>query len=195
MAALALAAAAVTSAKPRLMPLLAVAGPGGPLAVVVAVGDAGPSPPIRRSLTAGRWALYAAMLTALLLLARTERDRWIPLIFATLGILAVAGYVVLRMLDGDVESLFFGGRLRDPLGYVNGQAGLLPARVLALRRARRAGAQQGPCGGRGRRARCVLGVAARAEPDARRDPGHGRLGPRSCCCSCPAVRGGSSRWA
>ena len=31
--------------------------------------------------------------------------------------------MVLRMLDGDVESLFFGGRLRDPLGYVNGQAG------------------------------------------------------------------------
>jgi O-antigen ligase len=27
------------------------------------------------------------------------------------------------MLDGDVEALFSGGRLRDPLGYVNGQAG------------------------------------------------------------------------
>ena len=63
------------------------------------------------------------MLAALLLLMRTRRDRWLPLAFATAGVMVVAGYVLLRMLEGDVESLFFGGRLRDPLGYVNGQAG------------------------------------------------------------------------
>ena len=73
--------------------------------------------------TAGRWALYAAMLAALLLLARTERERWLPLIFATIGVLVVAGWVLVRMLDGDADALFFAGRLRDPLGYVNGQAG------------------------------------------------------------------------
>lgn len=122
MAALALAATAVTSAKPRLIPLLALAGLTGLWLwswVSVSWAESGD----QALLTAGRWALYAAMLAALLLLARTERERWLPLIFATIGILVVAGWVLLRMLDGDVEALFFGGRLRDPLGYVNGQAG------------------------------------------------------------------------
>ncbi len=91
----------------------------------------------------GRWALYAAMLAALLLLMRTRAR---PLAAARLrhaGVMVVAGYVLLRMLDGDVESLFFGGRLRDPLGYVNGQAGYFLLGFLALRRPRRADPQQG----------------------------------------------------
>ncbi len=122
MAALALAAAAVTAARPRVVPLLAVAGVAG-LWLWSWLSTTWAESTDQALVSAGRWGLYAAMLTALLLLARNERDRWIPLIFAALGILAVAGWVVLRMLDGDVESLFFGGRLRDPLGYVNGQAG------------------------------------------------------------------------
>jgi hypothetical protein len=72
---------------------------------------------------AGRWALYAAALAALLWLMRRRGDRWIPLAFATGGIVVVGLYVAATMAFGDGQDLFFGGRLRDPLGYVNGQAG------------------------------------------------------------------------
>jgi len=120
--AVAVGAAAVTSAKPRLMPLLGVAGLTG-LWLWSWISTTWAESSDQAAMAAGRWALYAAMLAALLLLIRTERDRWLPLICATAGVILVAGYVLLRMLDGDVEALFFGGRLRDPLGYVNGQAG------------------------------------------------------------------------
>lgn len=72
---------------------------------------------------AGLWALYAAAFLALVLLMRRRNERWIPLAFATAGVVAVGLYVVVRMATGDGAELFFGGRLRDPLGYVNGQAG------------------------------------------------------------------------
>ena len=121
-AAVAVAAAAATSAKPRLLPVLAVAGLLG-LWLWSWLSASWAESADQAYMVAGRWALYAAGLAALLLLMRTTLERWLPLIFATLGVLVVAGYVVLRMLDGDVEALFFGGRLRDPLGYVNGQAG------------------------------------------------------------------------
>ena len=120
--AVAVGAAAVTSAKPRLMPVLAVAGLTG-LWLWSWLSTTWAESSDQAAVAAGRWALYAAMLAALLLLIRTERDRWLPLICATAGVILVAGYVLLRMLDGDVDALFFGGRLRDPLGYVNGQAG------------------------------------------------------------------------
>jgi len=122
MAALALAAAAVTTARPRLVPLLALAGLTG-LWLWSWLSVSWSESADQALVTAGRWALYAAMLAALLLLARTERERWLPLIFATIGVMVVAGWVVVQMLGGDVEALFFAGRLRDPLGYVNGQAG------------------------------------------------------------------------
>ena len=122
MGAIALAAAVVTAARPRVMPLLAVAGLTG-LWLWSWLSATWAESADQAVVSAGRWALYAAMLTALLLLARSERERWLPLIFATLGIVAVAAWVLLRMFDGDVDALFFGGRLRDPLGYVNGQAG------------------------------------------------------------------------
>jgi hypothetical protein len=120
--AVAVAAAATTSAKPRLVPLLAVAGLTG-LWLWSWLSASWAESADQAVVTADRWALYAAMLLALLLLIRREFERWLPLICATVGVIVVAGYVVLRMLDGDVDALFFGGRLRDPLGYVNGQAG------------------------------------------------------------------------
>ena len=122
MLALAVAAAAVTVGRPRLVPVLALAGLVGLWAwswLSITWSESAD----QALLTTGRWALYAAMLAALLMLMRTTLDRWIALTFAVVGIMVVAGYVILRMLDGDVEALFFGGRLRDPLGYVNGQAG------------------------------------------------------------------------
>ena len=122
MAALAVAGAAVTAARPRLAPALAVAGLTG-LWLWSWVSASWAESTDQALVTAGRWALYAAMLTALLLLARSERERWIPMIFATIGVLVAAGWVVLNLLQGDADSLFFAGRLRDPLGYTNGQAG------------------------------------------------------------------------
>ena len=72
---------------------------------------------------AGRWAFYAAVLVSLLLLMRRREERWIPLAFATAGVVGVGLYIVVRMGFGHAGGMFFGGRLRDPLGYVNGQAG------------------------------------------------------------------------
>jgi hypothetical protein len=72
---------------------------------------------------AGRWAFYAAVLLSLLVLMRRREERWIPLTFATAGVVGVGLYIVVRMGFGHAAGMFFGGRLRDPLGYVNGQAG------------------------------------------------------------------------
>ena len=70
-----------------------------------------------------RWAMYAATFGVLLLLLRDGRHRRLLLAFTGAGVLAVALYVALSMLGGEGRELFFGGRLRDPLGYPNGQAG------------------------------------------------------------------------
>jgi hypothetical protein len=120
--ALVLALAVTAGGRPRPAPALAVGG----LAAVwlwswLSTGWAESAD--EALVTAGRWALYAAMLTALLLLMRSQRDRWLPLAAATAGVLGVALYVLVRMLDGDAGALFDGGRLENPLGYVNGQAG------------------------------------------------------------------------
>ena len=58
-----------------------------------------------------------------------------------LGALVVAGWVLAGMLRGD-ETLFFAGRLHEPLGYINGQANFFvlafwPCVALAERRTRR----------------------------------------------------------
>jgi tetratricopeptide (TPR) repeat protein len=120
--ALALALAVTAGGRPRLVPALAV---GGLVAIWLwswlSTGWAESAD--EALVTAGRWALYAAMLTALLLLMRSHHDRWLALAAATAGVLAVGLYVLVRMLDGDAEALFAGGRLENPLGYVNGQAG------------------------------------------------------------------------
>jgi O-antigen ligase len=114
--------AVATPGRPRLVPALAVTG----LAALwlwswLSTGWAESAD--AALVTAGRWALYAATLTALVLLMRSQRDRWLPLAAATTGVMAVALYVLVRMLDGDADALFSGGRLENPLGYVNGQAG------------------------------------------------------------------------
>jgi O-antigen ligase len=120
--AVALAAVAVTPARPRLLPALAVGGLAG-VWLWSLLSSSWAESKDNALLTASRWALYAALLLALVVLMRDRRQRWVPLAFATAGILFVVGYVVIRMLHGDADVLFFGGRLRDPLGYVNGQAG------------------------------------------------------------------------
>jgi hypothetical protein len=72
---------------------------------------------------ANRWLLYAAVFTLVLGLLRTRWDVGLVLGAAALGIAVIGGYVAVRMAAGDGVSLFFRGRLNDPLGYTNGQAG------------------------------------------------------------------------
>jgi O-Antigen ligase len=120
--ALALGLVLADPARPRLVPALAVGG----LTALWAwswLSRTWAESADNALVSAGRWALYAAMLAAMLLLMRTRRDRWVPVSFAAAGVVAIALYVLLHMLLGGGEDLFFGRRLQDPLGYVNGQAG------------------------------------------------------------------------
>src|SRR4051812_2118467 len=121
-AAVVLALAATNFARPRLVPALAV-GSLTSLWLWSWLSSTWAESRDQALLSAGRWALYAAMLAALVLLMRTRRDRWLPLTFAAIGIVAVGLSLVLHMRTGGGETFFFGGRLRDPLGYVNGQGG------------------------------------------------------------------------
>jgi O-antigen ligase len=74
---------------------------------------------------AGRWLLYTAAFAVFLLLLRTRFDASVLLAVAASGVLVVGLYVVVTMIAGDGPGLFFRGRLNDPVGYVNGEAGVL----------------------------------------------------------------------
>jgi O-Antigen ligase len=120
--ALALALVITGAGRPRLVPALAVGGLVF-LWLLSWISSAWAESSDQALNYAGRWAFYTAALGALILLMRRRGDRWIPLGFATAGVLAVGLYVLVRMGFGHAAGMFFGGRLRDPLGYVNGQAG------------------------------------------------------------------------
>jgi Tfp pilus assembly protein PilF len=68
-----------------------------------------------------RWLAYGALLLLLLVLLRSERRSAVLLGAAGLGVAAVAISVLARLLGGDPGSLFLGGRLNSPLGYINGE--------------------------------------------------------------------------
>ena len=74
---------------------------------------------------ANRWLLYAALFGVLVLLLRDDRLGAVIIGAGAAAILALGGYLTVRMLAGNGDELFFGGRLNEPLGYVNGQAGYL----------------------------------------------------------------------
>jgi hypothetical protein len=74
---------------------------------------------------AGRWLLYTAAFAVFLLLLRTRFDASVLLAVAAGGVLVVGLSVVVTMIAGDGPGLFFRGRLNDPVGYVNGEAGVL----------------------------------------------------------------------
>jgi hypothetical protein len=87
---------------------------------------------------AGRWFLYAAFLALALALVRDRRRAALLLGGASAAAVGVGLYVALRLTLGDAEEMFLGGRLNEPLGYVNGQAalfliGLWPLVALAER--------------------------------------------------------------
>ncbi len=78
---------------------------------------------------ANRWLFYAALFGILVLLLRDDRLGVLVLAASTAVIVALGGYVLVRMVDGSGSELFLGARLHDPLGYVNGQSAYL---LLAL---------------------------------------------------------------
>ena len=88
-----------------------------------------------------RLLIYAAALALFVVLLRSDRGAALAFAAFAAGAVAVAGWVLAGLLRGD-ETLFLGGRLNEPLGYINGQASffvlaLWPCLALAeLRRAR-----------------------------------------------------------
>lgn len=72
-------------------------------------------------LAGNRWMVYGALLALLLGLVRSDRRATWLLAFTAAGVAAVALSVLARLLGGDPASLFLGGRLNSPLGYINGE--------------------------------------------------------------------------
>jgi O-Antigen ligase len=68
-----------------------------------------------------RWLVYGALLLLMLILLRSERRSAVLLGAAGLGVAAVAISVLARLLGDDPGTLFLGGRLNSPLGYINGE--------------------------------------------------------------------------
>ncbi len=87
-----------------------------------------------------RLLIYAAALALFVVLLRSDRGAALALAAFAAGAVAVAGWVLAGLLRGD-ETLFLGGRLNEPLAYINGQASFFVLAVwpcLALAELRRA---------------------------------------------------------
>jgi hypothetical protein len=108
--------------RPPAAAIVAVAGLTGLWAWSLISRDWSPSP-AQASLVAHRWALYAALLAALVIVLGRGALGWLALAGATAGVLGVAAYIEIEMLSGDGGHLFIARRLNSPLGYVNGQGG------------------------------------------------------------------------
>ncbi|MHB1467669.1 MAG: glycosyltransferase family 4 protein, partial [Solirubrobacteraceae bacterium] len=73
------------------------------------------------TITGNRWLAYGALLVLLLVLVRSRRHAAVALAAAGVGVAAVALSVLVRLLGHDPGALFLGGRLNEPLGYINGE--------------------------------------------------------------------------
>ena len=90
---------------------------------------------------ANRLLVFAALLGLLVMLVRSTRLAVWAIAGVAVGTLAVGVWVLGAMLFGDAADLFVGGRLNDPLGYINGMGaacliGIFPCLALAERRGR-----------------------------------------------------------
>jgi UDP-GlcNAc:undecaprenyl-phosphate GlcNAc-1-phosphate transferase len=88
---------------------------------------------------ANRLILYAAFLGIVLLSLRDARRAAFALGGVAGGTLIVAGWLELHLLRGEAQEILLGGRLNEPIGYVNAQAaalliGAFPCLALAERR-------------------------------------------------------------
>jgi O-Antigen ligase len=70
---------------------------------------------------AGRWVLYASAFGIFAVAVRGAGVARLGMAAATGGILIVAGYLLVKMIAGDGASLFYQGRLHDPLGSINSE--------------------------------------------------------------------------
>jgi UDP-GlcNAc:undecaprenyl-phosphate GlcNAc-1-phosphate transferase len=107
----------------------------GVLAVWALISGSWSSSPAAAAVFGNRWLVYTVVLALLTLLIRDRRGALWVLGGVVAGTLAVALWTVGSMLI-DSTVLFAGGRLNDPLGYVNGQGAvyamaLIPCLVLA----------------------------------------------------------------
>jgi hypothetical protein len=104
-----------------------------------------------RALVEGdRWVVYGLFLLNAMLLIDDRTDATLLLASIGAGVVGIAAYDLVRMLDGQGSDLFSGTRLVEPLGYVNGLGGfflfgfwLLLAVAERCRRAPIAGAAAG----------------------------------------------------
>jgi UDP-GlcNAc:undecaprenyl-phosphate GlcNAc-1-phosphate transferase len=71
--------------------------------------------------TGNRWLAYGGLLLLLLVLVRSQRRAALLLAATGTGVAAVALSVLVRLLGHDPGALFLGGRLNEPLGYINGE--------------------------------------------------------------------------
>lgn len=111
-------------AAPRKEALLAAAALAG--VWLWAVASAGWAESAHQAMTdANRWLLYAALFGTLVLLLRNDRLGAVVVAAGTAAIGAFGTYLLVRMVGGSAGELFLAGRLNEPLGYVNGQAGYL----------------------------------------------------------------------
>jgi UDP-GlcNAc:undecaprenyl-phosphate GlcNAc-1-phosphate transferase len=73
------------------------------------------------SVAANLWLSYAALMLLIVVLLKNRRDAGVLLATAGIGIAIVAASVLVRLLGSDPGTLFLGGRLNLPLGYINGE--------------------------------------------------------------------------
>ena len=142
---------------------------------------------------ANRWLLYAALFGVLVLLLQDDRLGAVVVGRGRLRSAPSAIYLLARMLAGSAEELFLAGRLNEPLGYVNGQAGYLLIGVWPLvalaERARQSAARARR--GRGRR-HALLGLVLLGQTRAV-VPALLRVGRRDAGVSFPGALGGRGR--
>jgi hypothetical protein len=141
-------------------PALGAAGALGFLAVWSALSAGWADAPDSAWLEANRWLLYCAALVVLAASLRTAADRRAAVVIVVAGATLLALYVEFRLLAGTASGMFFGYRLNDPLGYVNGEAtvlllGFWPLTVFAAHRDRPDAAGALAVGGAG----LLLGLA------------------------------------
>jgi hypothetical protein len=130
LALIALLAALLVAGRPRPGPLGLVAlGGAGLLWVWATLSTRWAESAGQALLAADRWLLYAVLLAVLLAIVRDDRGARLLVAAGAVATAAFAGYLCARLALPGSADLFLGGRLDDPLGYVNGQAGHL---LLAL---------------------------------------------------------------
>jgi len=76
-----------------------------------------------------RWLLYATFFALLVVTVRDARLGRAAVAVAAVGVATFGAYITIRLVLPGSADLFLGGRLSNPIGYVNGQASYL---LLAL---------------------------------------------------------------